>query len=106
MKNLAGRFKIAVFTLISICSFPDNKKYKSLQKLNTLACWSTFVTFCGRLASFHWKSTARIIITASVIILVSVLCGKRLIQCMAEFSYFCVTYFLCGPDLHFNGSSL
>jgi hypothetical protein len=31
MKNLAGRWEIAVFTLISICSFPDNKKYKSLQ---------------------------------------------------------------------------
>lgn len=43
MKNLAGRWEIAVFTLISICSFPNNKKkYKSLQKLNSLACWSTF----------------------------------------------------------------
>lgn len=26
MKNLAARWEIAVFTLISICSFPDNKK--------------------------------------------------------------------------------
>lgn len=26
MKNLAARSEIAVFTLISICSFPDNKK--------------------------------------------------------------------------------
>lgn len=44
MKNLAARWEIAVFTLISICSFPDNKK---IEISSEIKCPGLLEHFCG-----------------------------------------------------------